>query len=98
MTSSMPSSLPRHTAHPTTKLQRLQRLLPLPNLLQATATSQATRKLRPLQVVLLLQALSSRELHHLQLHRMRPSRRVLSSVSLAAAEATSPLSAPTNVP
>ena len=53
--------------------------LPQPNLLQATTTSQVTRKLRQLQVVLLLQATSSQELHHLQLNRMRPSRQVPSN-------------------
>src|SRR3990170_4216594 len=90
MTSSTPSSLPRHLAT-THKLQRLQHL-------QATATSQVQRKLRQPQVVLLLQATSSRELHHLQHQPMRPSRQVPSNVSHAAAEATSPSSVPTSAP
>ena len=68
MTSSTPSTHPRPTASPTTKLQQLLQPLHQPSLLQAT---------------------SSRMLHHL-LQPMRPSRRAPSSVSLAAAEATSP--------
>ena len=66
--------------------------------LRATATSQVTRKLRQAQVVLLLQATSSRKLHHHLLQPMRPSRQVPSNVSHAEAEATSPLSVPINEP
>ena len=96
MTSSTPSTHPRHTASPTPKLQQL--LQHQPSLLQATTTSQVTRKLRQVQVVLLLlQATSSRMLHHL-LRPMRPSRQAPSSVSLAAAEATSPMNAQTSAP
>ena len=98
MTSSTPSTHPRHTASPTTKLQQLLQHLHQPSLLQATPTSQITRKLRLVQVVLLLlQATSSRVLHHL-LRPMRPSRQAPSSVSLAAAEATNPMNAPTSAP
>ena len=98
MTSSTPSTHPRHTASPTIKLQQLLQHLHQPNLLQASTTSQVTRKLRQAQVVfLLLQATSSRVLHHL-LRPMRPSRQAPSSVSLAAAEATSPMNAQTSAP
>ena len=89
-TSSMPSSHPSPTASPTPKLQQLQHLLPQPSHLQATTTSQVTRKLRQPQVALLLQATSSRELlHHLpqpmkhqekflqMLHMQRPRPQVL---------------------
>ena len=56
------------------------------------------KKLLQVQVVfLLLQATSSRVLHHL-LQPMRPSRQAPSSVSLAAAEATSPTNAQTSAP
>ena len=98
MTSSMPSSHPSPMVSPTPKLQRLQHLLPQPSHLQATATSQVTRKLRQPQVVLLLQAASSRKLHHHLPQPMRPSRQVPSNASHAAAEATSPLSAQTSAP
>ena len=99
MTSSMPSTHPRPMASPTTKLQQLLQPLHQPSLLQAMTTSQVTRKLCQVQVVfLLLQGTSSRELHHLQLHRMRPSRQAPSSVSLAAAEATSPMNVQTSEP
>ena len=98
MISSMPSSHPSHTTSPTTKLQGLLQLLPQPSHLQATTTSQVTRKLRQAQVVLLLlQATSSRTLHHL-FRPMSPSRQAPSSVSLAAAEATSPTNAQTSAP
>ena len=98
MTSSTPSTHPRPTASPTPKPQRLLQLLPQQSHLQETTTSQVTRKLRQPQVVfLLLQATSSRALHHL-LQPMRPSRQAPSSVSLVAAEATSPMSAPTSAP
>ena len=98
MTSSTPSTHPRPTASPTTKLQRLLQHLHQPSLLQAMTTSQVTRKLWQVQVVfLLLQATSSRVLHHL-LRPMRPSRQAPSSVSLAAAEATSPMNAQTSAP
>ena len=98
MTSSTPSTHPRHTASPTTKLQQLLQLRHQPSLLQATTTSQVTRKLRQVQVVfLLLQATSSRLLLHL-LRPMRPSRQAPSSVSLVAAEATSPMNAQTSAP
>ena len=95
MISSMPSSHPSPTASPTTKLPRLQHRLQ--SLLLATSTIRVPRKLRHLQVIL-LRATSSRELHHHQALPMRPLRRVPSSVSLAAAEATSPMSAPTSKP
>ena len=98
MTSSTPSTHARHTASPTIKLQQPLQHLHQPSLLQATTTSQITRKLRQVQVVfLLLQATSSRVLLRL-LRPMRPSRQVPSSVSLAEAEATSPTSAPTSEP
>ena len=95
MISSMPSSHPSPMVSPITKLQRIQhrlqdRLLP-------TSTSRLPRKLHQLQVIL-LGATSSRELHHHQPQPMRPSRRVPSSVSLAEAEATSLMSAPTSEP
>ena len=80
--------------------QALTTLQPLhqPSLLQATTTSQVTRKLRQVQIILLLlQATSSRVLHHL-LRPMRPSKQAPSSVSLAAAEATSPMNARTSAP
>ena len=96
MISSMPSSHPSPMASPTTKLQRLQHRQP--SLLQATLTSQFPRKLRQLQVILLLQATSSRELHHHPLQPMRPSRQVPSNASHAEDEATSPMSAPTSGP
>ena len=96
MTSSTPSTHPRHTASPKIKLQQLLQHLHQPNLLKATTTSQVTRKLREVQVVFLLrQATSSRVLHHL-LQPMRPSRQVPSNASHAEAEATSPLSVPTS--
>ena len=98
MTSSMPSSHPSPMASPTPKLQRLPQLLPQPSHLQATATSQVTRKLRQPQVVLLLHATSSRKLHHHLPQPMRPSRQVPSNASHAEAEATSPLSAQTSAP
>src|SRR4051812_8032056 len=98
MTSNMPSSDPSHMVTPIHKLQRLQQHLPQPSLLQATVTSQVTRKLRQDQVVLLLQASSSRELHHHLPQRMRPSTQVLSNASHAAAEATSPSSVQTSAP
>ena len=72
--------------------------LPQENLLQATATSQVTRKLRQAQVILLLQATPSRELHHHLPQPMRPSRQVPSNASHAEAEATSPSSAQTSAP
>ena len=98
MTSSTPSTHPRPTVSPTSKLQRLLQHLHQPNLLKATTTSQVTRKLRQVQVVFLLrQATSSRVLHHL-LQPMRPSKQAPSSVSLAAAEATSPSNARTSAP
>ena len=98
MTSSTPSTHPRPMVSPTPKLQRLLQYLHQPNLLQAMTTSQVTRKLRQVQVVLLLlQATSSRVLHHL-LQPMRPSKQDPSSVSLAAAEATSPSNARTSAP
>ena len=98
MTSSTPSTHPRPTASPTTILQRLLQHLHQPSLLQATTTSQVTRKLPQVQVVfLLLQATSSRVLSHL-LQPMRPSRQAPSSVSLAAAEATSPMNVQTREP
>ena len=98
MTSSMPSTHPRSTASPTSKLQRLLQHLHQPSLLQAMTTSQVTRKLRQVQVVfLLLQATSSRVLHHL-LQPMRPSRQAPSSVSLAAAEATNHFNVQTSTP
>ena len=91
------STHPRPMVSPT-KLQRLLQHLHQPSLLQATTTSQVTRKLHLVQVVLfLLQATSSRVLHHL-LRPMRPSRQAPSSVSLAAAEATSPMNAQTSAP
>ena len=97
MTSSTPSTHPRHTASPTSKLQRLQ-LLPQPSHLQATTTSQVTSELQqPLVVIFLLQATPSCVLHHL-LKLMRPSRQAPSSVSLAGAEATRPSNAPTSAP
>src|SRR3954468_24831994 len=96
-TSSTPSSHPSPMASSTIKLRRLQHLLPQPSLLQATATSQVTRKLRQVQVVFLLQA-TSRKLHHHLLQPMRPSRQVLSNASHAAAEATSPSNARTSAP
>src|SRR3954466_10952544 len=96
-TSSTPSSRPSPMVSPTIKLRRLQHLLPQPNLLQVTATSQVTRKLRQAQVVLLLQA-TSRKLHHHLLQTMRTSSQVLSNASHAAAEATSPSSAQTSAP
>ena len=98
MTSSTRSTIPRHRASPTTKLQQLLQLRHQPSLLQATTTSQVIRELPQVQVVfLLLQATSSRVLHHL-LQPMRPSRQAPSSVSLAAAEATSPMNAQTSAP
>ena len=97
MTSSTPSTPPRHTASPTTKLQRLLQPLHQPSLLQATTTSQVTRKLRQAQVVLLLQA-TPRKFHHHLPHPMRPSRQVPSNASHAEAEATSPMRAPTSKP
>ena len=45
----------------------------------SNSTSRVIRKLRQLQVILLLQATSSRELHHHPLQTMRPSRRVPSN-------------------
>ena len=53
MTSSMPSSLPSPMASPTPKLQRLQHHLHQLSLLQATSTSQVTRKLPQHQVIFL---------------------------------------------
>ena len=98
MTSSTPSTPPRPTASPITKLQQLLQIRHQPSLLQAMTTSQVTRKLPQVQVVfLLLQATSSRVLRHL-LQPMRPSRQAPSSVSLAAAEATSPMNAQTSAP
>ena len=98
MTSSTPSTHPRPTASPTTKLQQLLQHLHQPSLLQAMTTSQVTRKLRQVQVIfLLLQATSSHVLLHL-LRPMRPSRQAPSSVSLAAVEATSPMNAQTSAP
>ena len=98
MTSSTPSTHPRHTASPTIKLQQLLQHQRQPSLLQAMTTSQVTRKLRQVQVVfLLIQATSSCTLHHL-LQPMRPSRQAPSSVSLVAAEATSLSNAPTSAP
>ena len=88
MTSSTPSTRPRPTTSPITKLQRLQHRLQY--LILPTSTSRLPRKLR------LLRATSSRELHQHQPQPMRPLRRVPSSVSLAEAEATSPTSAPTS--
>ena len=84
------------TASPTPKLQQLQHQLP--SLLLAPSTSRVPRKLRPLQVILLLRATSSRELHHHQPPPMKPSRQVPSNASHAEAEATSPTSAPTSGP
>ena len=96
MTSSTPSTHPRPTVSPTSKLQRLLQHLHQPNLLKATTTSQVTSELRQVHVVLLLrQATSSRVRHHL-LQPMRPSKQAPSSVSLAAAEATSPTNARTS--
>ena len=93
MTSSTPSTHPRHTTSPTIKIQQLFQHLHQPSILQATTTSQATRNLRQVQVVFLLpQATTIRVLLHL-LRPMRPSRRAPSSVSLAAVEATSPMNA-----
>ena len=98
MTSSTPSTHPRHTASPTTKLQQLLQLRHQPSLLQAMTTSQVTRNIRQVQVVfLLLQATSSRVLLHL-LRPMRPSRQAPSSVSLAAAELTSPMNVQISAP
>ena len=98
MTSSTPSTHPRHTASPKIKLQQLLQHLHHPSLLQATTTSQATRNLRQVQVVfLLIQATSRRMLRHL-VRPMRPSRQAPSSVSLAAGEATNPMSAQTSAP
>ena len=98
MTSSTPSTHPRPMVSPITKLQQLLQLRHQPSLLQATMKSQVTRKLRQVQVVfLLLQATSNRVLHHLR-QPMRPSKQAPSSVSLAAAEATSPMNAPTSAP
>ena len=97
MTSSTPSTRPRPTDSPTTRLQQLQPLHQ-PSLLQATTTSQVTRKLRQVQVIfLLLQATTSRVLLPL-LRPMRPSRQVQSSASHVAAEAISPSNAPTSAP
>ena len=98
MTSSTPSTHPRHTTSPTIKLQQCLQHLHQPSLLQATTTGQATRNLRQVQVVFLLrQATSNRVLHHL-IQPMRPSKQAPSSVSLAAAEATSPSNARASVP
>src|SRR4051812_46321851 len=75
MTSNMPSTRPRPTT-PLIKLPRLRQLLPQLEHHQVPATSQVTRRLRQAQVVLLLQATSSRRLHH-HLHQpIRPSRQV----------------------
>ena len=98
MTSSTPSTRPRPTTSPTTKFQQLLQPLHQPSLLQATTTSQVTRKVWQVQVVFfLLQATSSRVLRHL-LRPMRPSRQVQSSASHVVAEATSPSNAPTSAP
>ena len=97
MISSMPSSRPRPTA-PLIKLSRLRQLLPQLEHHQVPVTSQVTRRLRQAQVVLLLQATSSRELHHPLLQPMRPPRQVPSNASHAATEATSPSSAQTSAP
>ena len=98
MTSSTPSTPTRHTTSSTTKLQQLLQLRHQPSLLQATTTSQVTRNICQVKVVfLLLQATSSHLLLHL-LRPMRPSRQAPSSVSLAAAEATSPMNAQTSAP
>ena len=94
----MPSSHPSPMVSPTLRLQLLQHLLPQPKLPQATSTSKVTRKLRLPQVILLLQETSSRELHHHLPQPMTPSRQVPSNVLHAAAEATSPLNAPTSTP
>ena len=72
--------------------------LPQPSHLQGTATSQVTRKLQQPQFVLLLQATSSRELHHHLPQPMRPSIQVPSNASHAAAEATSLLSVQKSTP
>ena len=83
MTSNTPSCLPRHSAT-TIKLQRLQHPLPQQSHLQATTTSQVTRKLRQPQVILLLQATLGRELHHLLPQKMRPLGQVPSNALHAA--------------